>query len=164
MGYVGGGGGSVNTSIAATVTFMQRLQRWRWCSDCGNGVGAAITVIALVQLLRRWRHRRSDCGDGGVGAVIAVAASVAAAAALVGAAIAVTAVFLQWLRRWHWLATAIVVAASAQRLWRQRRCSDCGCDGVGAGIVAAVAVQLLCWPRWRSDCVGAAIAAVAAAQ
>jgi hypothetical protein len=31
---------------------VQRLQRWRWCSDCGNGVGAAITVIALAHLLR----------------------------------------------------------------------------------------------------------------
>ena len=50
--------------------------------------------------------------------MIALAESVAAAAALVGAAIAVTAAFLQWLRRWRWLATAIVAAVLAQRLQR----------------------------------------------
>jgi len=72
--------------------------------------------------------------------VIAVAASVVAVAALVGAAIAVTAAFLQWLRRWRWLATAIVAAVLAQRLrwWRWR--SDCS-GGSGAMITVAALAQ-----------------------
>jgi hypothetical protein len=52
MGYIGGGGGSISVVIASMVALVQRLQRWRWHSDCGDSVGAAITAIALVQLLR----------------------------------------------------------------------------------------------------------------
>ena len=45
-----------------------------------------------------------------------------AAMSLVGAVIAVTAVFVQRLRRRSWLATAVIAAAKAlaQGLWRQR--------------------------------------------
>ena len=68
--------------------------------------------------------------------MIAVSASVVAVAALVGAAIAVTAAFLQWLRQWRWLATAIVAAVLAQRL----RCSNCG-GSVGAAIAVVALAQ-----------------------
>ena len=73
--------------------------------------------------------------------MIALVTAVEAAPALAGAAIAVTAAFLQWLRRWRWLATAIVAAASAQQLRRQQRWRrDCG-GGVGAVIVVAASAQ-----------------------
>ena len=55
--------------------------------------------------------------------MIALAVSVAAAAALVGAVIAVTAAFMQQLRRWGWLATVVIAVATvlAQGLRRWRR-------------------------------------------
>ena len=74
-------------------------------SDCGGGVGAAIAAVtALAQELQQ-RWRRSDCG-GGIGAMIAEMS-------LVGAVIAVTAAFVQRLRRRGWLATEVIAAATA---------------------------------------------------
>ena len=68
--------------------------------------------------------------------MIAVAASVAAASALVGAVIAVTAAFLQSLRRWRWhIDCSDSVGAAITAI-----ACDCGHGGVGAVIALAVLV------------------------
>ena len=78
---------------------------------------------------------RSDCGSC-VGAVItamSLVGTIIAATVLVGAAIAVMVALVQRLRQHRWLVQWL------RRLWRWR--SDCGGDGVGAGIAAAAVVQ-----------------------
>ena len=38
----------VGAMVDEAVVLAQRLWQWFWCSDCGNGVGAAIAEV-LVQ-------------------------------------------------------------------------------------------------------------------
>jgi hypothetical protein len=72
----------VGAAIAAMAVLVQRLRQhhwlvqwlrkqWCWRSDCGNGVGAAIAVAALVQRLQE--HWRSDCSSGSIGAAMTAA-------------------------------------------------------------------------------------------
>ena len=115
-----------------------RLQQWRWRSDYGDHVAAAIVVMAAsVQRLWRWRRWRNDCGGGigcgsggvgwhndcGDGGILAVVAAMALVGHSdygggVGATIAAVTALVQGVRRW----------------WRR---SDC----VGTAIAAAVAAQ-----------------------
>jgi hypothetical protein len=94
----------VGAVVEEAVALAQGLRQRRRRSYCGGGIGA---VISSAQRLQR-RRRHSVC-VGGVGAMIA-------AMSLVGAVIAVTAAFVQRLRRWGWLATAVIAAATAA--WR----------------------------------------------
>jgi hypothetical protein len=127
--------------------FPFKLQRWCWRTDCGNGVGAAIMAMMLLQLLWQWRDWRSDCGgsigcgSGGIGwhndCGDGVILAVVAAMALVGhsdygVGVSATIVVVTCWRKECGSSGAVI--ASVQRLQQQWQRSDCGC---GAGTMIA---------------------------
>jgi hypothetical protein len=98
--------------LVIVVASLPQLLQGRQHSYCGVCVGAVIAVmVAFMQGLWRRQCQCSGCGCG-VSAMIA-------AILLVGVVIAATAAFVQRLRRWGWLATAVIAAATAlvQGLW-----------------------------------------------